>query len=64
LVIDASVAFPNALPDCRNTLRGGTSFRSRLNADCGDNVIVLNADNPRNGKTTTEKITHSSRPLY
>ena len=66
VIIDASVApLGRVASQIANILRGKHKPSFTPNADCGDNVIVLNADNLRvTGKKMTEKvyITHSGYP--
>ncbi|MDB5267355.1 MAG: ribosomal protein [Hymenobacter sp.] len=66
VIIDASVApLGRVCSQIANILRGKHKPSFTPNADCGDNVIVLNADNLRvTGKKMTEKvyITHSGYP--
>ena len=66
VIIDASVApLGRDCSQIANILRGKHKPSFTPNADCGDNVIVLNADNLRvTGKKMTEKvyITHSGYP--
>ena len=66
VIVDASVApLGRVCSQIANILRGKHKPSFTPNADCGDNVIVLNADNLRvTGKKMTEKvyITHSGYP--
>ena len=58
VIIDASVApLGRVCSQIANILRGKHKPSFTPNADCGDNVIVLNADNLRvTGKKMTEKV--------
>ncbi|MDF7813213.1 50S ribosomal protein L13 [Hymenobacter sp. YC55] len=66
VVVDASVAPLGRLASqIANMLRGKHKPSFTPNSDCGDNVIVINADNLRvTGKKLTDKIyvTHSGYP--
>ena len=66
VIVDASVApLGRVASQIANILRGEHKPSFTPNADCGDNVIVLNADKLRvTGKKMTEKvyITHSGYP--
>ena len=66
VIVDASVApLGRVASQIANILRGKHKPSFTPNADCGDNVIVINADNLRvTGKKMTEKvyITHSGYP--
>ena len=66
VIVDASVApLGRVASQIANILRGKHKPSFTPNADCGDNVIVLNADKLRvTGKKMTEKvyITHSGYP--
>ena len=66
VIVDASVApLGRVASQIANILRGKHKPSFTPNSDCGDNVIVLNADNLRvTGKKMTEKvyITHSGYP--
>ncbi|MFD2721928.1 50S ribosomal protein L13, partial [Hymenobacter monticola] len=66
VIVDASVApLGRVASQIANILRGKHKPSFTPNSDCGDNVIVLNADKLRvTGKKMTEKvyITHSGYP--
>ena len=66
VIVDASVApLGRVASQIANILRGKHKPSFTPNSDCGDNVIVLNADKLRvTGKKLTEKvyITHSGYP--